>query len=94
MSSWVKEVKLEDVKDGASYFLARQSGGSTNITTWHFYARDIKGKAVMSTKPGIAVRFLGGEPFRETLRKHTDLTAIEVPADADQRWRRRVKRFW
>lgn len=60
------------------------------MATRLFYARDIRGKTIMSEKPGIAIRFLANE-IADILSKHEDHEAIEVPRDADKRWKRRSK---
>lgn len=94
MTSWVKTVEANDVEEGQSYFLGKNLAAEGVCPHWYFHATDIKGKAIMSQKPGIASRFLGGEQLREILAKHPELKAIPVPADADKRWTRRKRRYW
>lgn len=94
MTSWIKTVEANEVEEGQPYFLGKNVAGDGVPPQWYLHATDIKGKAVMSQKPGIASRFLGGEKLREILAKHPELKAIPVPADADKRWTRRKRRYW
>lgn len=93
MANWVTPVEAKNVEDGKVYFLGKNLAAEEVCPQWYFHATDIKGKAVMSQKPGIASRFLGGEKLREILAKHPELKAIPVPADADKRWTRRKRLF-
>lgn len=62
-----------------------------------FYSRGLNGKNLWSVKPGIAIQAYGGEQLVTTFAKNKakgiELVAIEVPADADKRWRARKRRF-
>jgi hypothetical protein len=89
MSGWIKEIEADAVAEDATYFIARRP--RTAMASHLFYAKNIKGKAIMSEKPGIADRFVGNEKLRAALRECGDLVAIEVPADADKRWKRRKR---
>lgn len=89
MSSWIKEVEADAVAENATYFIARRP--RTAMAPYLFHARDIKGKSVMSEKPGIADRVVGNDKLRAALREHLDLVAVEVPPDADKRWKRRKR---
>ena len=90
--AWAKAVPAASVADGTSYFLAHLRGGS-GYEHYVFYARGLNGKAIMSEKPGIAVKYEGGEELRDLLRRHPTLVAIEVPVDAAKRWTARRRRF-
>lgn len=87
MSAWVREVPIEAIEDGTSYFLGFRPRGVN--APWLFIAENARGKRLVSQKPGIAVRALGNDKLRALLRERQDLVAIAVPADADQRWRMR-----
>lgn len=89
MSAWVKVIPPTNLDATKQYFLSRPP--RTAMAARLFYARDIHGKTIMSEKPGIAIRFQADE-IAGILQKHADHEAIEVPADADTRWRRRRKR--
>lgn len=92
MADWEKVVALAQIEDGKQYFLSRQK--VVEQAPRYFYARDINGKTVMSTKPGISIRF-SAEEILEILKTHEGkgLQAVEVPGDADKRWKRR-KKVW
>ena len=89
MTSWVKQVPADALAEGVRYFI-----GKTNwVGCYMFVSRDIKGRGVWSVKPGIAVRFTAREA-REFLAEHPDSVVIEIPKDADRRWKRRQKRLY
>lgn len=90
MSAWIKVVPVADLDAGKQYFLSRQPANEQAPRL--LYARDIRGKTVMSEKPGIAIRFSADE-IADVLQKHAGNEAVEVPADADTRWKRRQKRW-
>ncbi len=55
-----------------------------------FWCRYLSGKEQWSSKPGIAIRFVGDAAFVKKLSEYNgQLVAIEVPSDADKRWRAR-----
>ena len=89
MSGWIKEVEAGAVNEDETYFIARRP--RTAMAPYLFYAKDIKGKAILSEKPGIADRIVGNEKLRAVLRERSDLVAVEVPIDADKRWKRRKR---
>lgn len=87
MQSWVKIVPTAEVKDGAQYFIGKIVGPGV----W-LHARGLNGKLQWSEKPGIAIRCEGSDKFRAYLAENTGCVAVEVPADADKRWRARKRR--
>ncbi len=89
-ASWVRVVSSNNLKGDEQYFLSKEP--VTDMAPRLFYARDIKGKTIMSEKPGIAIRFSAKE-IGDILCKHSEHQAIEVPHDADTRWTRRKKKF-
>lgn len=93
MSSWIKEVTLEQLQEGRAYFLAKKWESECAGTSYMFHSRLLNGKVQWSSKPGIAVRCVANEKLREILTEHADLVAIEIPADADSRWKARKHRF-
>jgi hypothetical protein len=90
MTSWIQPVKIEDLKDDQRYFFGRQNRVPGFDHCWHFSATNIKGKAVMSIKPGIADWFTAAQ-MRILLQRHPDMQAVLVPSDAHKRWKRRQK---
>lgn len=90
MASWIKPVEHVDVRDGALYFIGIRP--RTDRAQWYFYARNSRGKVCSSTKPGMALRYVGSQKMRDVLAEKPDLVAIEVPADADKRWSRKTYR--
>ncbi len=89
MSTWIKKtVEASEIENGKLYFLARRPINAA-MASWYYLSRDKHGKEMMSSKPGIAKRIVGNDALRDVLCKHPDHVAIEVPADADTRWRRR-----
>lgn len=88
--SWIKVVPLGRIENDKEYFLAKPPHGDYPPSS--FYSSDINGKTIISGKPGIAIRF-SADTTRQHLTAHPEtLIALEVPADADKRWRRRIKR--
>jgi hypothetical protein len=92
MADWGKVVDMAQIEDEKQYFLSRQK--VVERAPRYFYAKDINGKTVMSTKPGISIRF-SAEEILKVLKQHEGkgLEAVEVPGDADKRWKRR-KKVW
>lgn len=93
MSSWIRPIETQDVEDGKEYFLGRNVAAEGVAPLYYFHATDIKGKKIMSQKPGIARRFAGGEELRKFLIDHPELKAVPVPGDAEKRWNRRKRRM-
>lgn len=91
MSNWVKTVEVDDVQDGKTYFIGRRL--ESNAVGQLFWSRPLRGKDQWTVKPGIALRYTGDDDFREVLRKNPIAVAIEVPANADRRWRARKANF-
>lgn len=93
MASWVTPIAPDAVEDGKEYFLGKNIAAADFPPLWYFVAKDIKGKTIMSQKPGIARRFVGGDGMRAVLLDHPELSAVPVPANADARWVRRKRRM-
>lgn len=93
MGSWIIPVEAKDIEDGKEYFLGKNMAADGHAPLWYFHAKDIKGKSIMSQKPGIARRFVGGNKLRSVLADHPALKAVQVPPDADKRWKRRARLF-
>lgn len=90
MRSWIKEVLPCQIEDGKLYFIATRHNSPGSYS---FYSRGLNGKKSWSVKPGIAIRFTGGAPLVAELAKNQNLVALEVPVDADKRWKARKRRF-
>ena len=90
MSSWVIRVATPDIDESTEYFLAKQVGRA-GVGGYYFVAQDIKGKFLWSQKPGIALWVLGNEKLHAFLKDHPEAFAVQIPGDADKRWRRRKK---
>lgn len=92
MIDWIKQIPVEQTSKDKLYFLARSYNNGNSFDFWSKY---LNGTETWSVKPGIAVRFYGGEQLVKTFAKNpgVPLVAIEVPADADSRWRKRKRRF-
>ncbi|BBH11781.1 hypothetical protein [Chromobacterium haemolyticum] len=93
VQAWIKIVPADEIIDGEAYFLAVDRGTGL-CRSYMFYSTDIKGKKILSSKPGIAIHVAGNEKLRTILREKPDHVAIQIPADADRRWARRKKRTW
>lgn len=93
MSSWIKVVSADHLQEGRKYFLGKQNPNPQWSNCWRWCSSDINGKDCMSTKPGIATRYSNVEALRKFLKEGTVLQAVEVPDDADKRWKRRQKRY-
>lgn len=91
MPEWVKAVEADNVQDGKIYFIGRRS--ETHVGIQLFWSRPLRGKDQWTVKPGIALRYTGDDDFRELLRKNPVAVAVEVPANADQRWRARKANY-
>jgi len=83
--AWIKEVAIADVVESKAYFLSNKGP----MGYYSFYSEWMSGKRGWSSKPGIAVQFFGTDQFKAELSKHPDWVALEIPADADKRWRAR-----
>ena len=91
MSNWIKPVPLNEVQDGTLYFIGLPP--QWKYGTWAFWSEWLNGKRAWSEKPGIALQYEGGDGLRKLLKERGDVMAVEVPKDADKRWRkRRAKR--
>ena len=92
MQSWAKIVPIGEIKDGQHYFVGKVFGGGV-YAGLEFHVRGLNKKLMWGGKPGIAVRYEGSANFREYMAKSTDCVAVEVPTDADTRWKARKRRF-
>jgi len=91
VQAWIKPVDCDQIVDGKEYFLARRPANSTQ--TYALIGTNIKGRRIITCKPGIADHFVGSESFRDFLRNNAGHAALEVPADAKTRWHRRLRRY-
>lgn len=92
VQSWIKVSTADEIIDGKDYFLAVERGEEPH-KNYMFYSQDIKGKNILSSKPGIATHIIGNDKLRAILVEHHDHVAIDIPADAERRWKRR-KPVW
>lgn len=89
MSSWLP-VACTDVQDGRLYFIGLPPKWKYGI--WAFWSEWLNGKRTWSEKPGIALQYEGGNALRQLLKDRPDVAAVEVPKDADKRWRKRSRK--
>jgi hypothetical protein len=87
MPKWVKSVEYHEIVDDVAYFLALRP--VTEMGQWMFYSELKNGKRQFSLKPGLAIKFIGSEKLRCTLKDRPELCAVEVPPNADRKWRSR-----
>ncbi len=89
---WEKEVPIDDIKDDGDYFIAKFNDFSGH-RNYMYLARGLNKKLCWSVKPGIAIRYVGGDGLKEHLAKNNGAhVALEVPKDADKRWKARKRR--
>lgn len=93
LQSWAKVVSIDQLDPNTAYFIAIKRGHGMHCESYEFYATDIKGRQIISEKPGIAVRALGTEKLAKILRENADHVALAIPSDADTRWTRRKRRM-
>jgi hypothetical protein len=86
MSSWIKPVAPNEVQDGKLYFIGMPPQWEYGV--WEFWSKWLNGKRAWSGKPGIALQYEGGDELRKLLIEK-GVMAVEVPKDADTRWRSR-----
>ncbi|MDO8416245.1 MAG: hypothetical protein Q7S87_08555 [Agitococcus sp.] len=91
VQAWIKPIEAAQVVERTVYFLALRP--RTTMQSYSLYGTNIKGRSIITCKPGIANRVYGNEKLRELLRNNPDHVALEVPADADKRWHRRSRRI-
>ena len=86
---WIKPVAAADVQDGKLYFVGLKP--KWKYGAWEFWSEGLNGKQRWSIKPGIAMKCVGSDKLRALLaEKAADgVMAIEVPKDAEKRWRAR-----
>lgn len=87
VQAWIKPIEVDKISEGKDYFLAIRPRNA--LQSYSLYGTDIKGKRIITSKPGIADRVIGNDKLREILRQHPDHVVIEIPANAGTRWARR-----
>lgn len=89
MAGWIKSVAAGDVENGKLYFIGLKP--KWKYGGWQFWGEWLNGKQKWTVKPGIAVQCTGGDKLRELLTQKAaeGVMAVEVPKDADRRWRAR-----
>lgn len=97
MGKWNKVIASpDDISPDKTYFVARQCSYLPNQETWMYLSRPLKGPKQWATKPGIAIRYRGSPKLAEWMKRSAHeieqkrLVAIEVPADANTRWKARA----
>lgn len=91
MQKWIKLVPIDKIQDGVEYFLGIESNAG-DVYGHHyvrFYGKDKRGKTVMTWKPGLAMRIVGGDKLRDIIRDNASHVCIEIPANAARRWTKR-----
>ena len=85
---WCVPVPVGETTEDKTYFIGRKYGN-----TYMFWSCGLNSKESFTTKPGIAIRFVGGHKLERVFyaNPHVQLVAIEVPHDADKRWKARKK---
>jgi hypothetical protein len=91
VQKWAQPVEACLIVENENYFFARRP--RTCMHEYLLLGRDIKGRRIMTCKPGIAIQLKGDDTLREMLHRHLDHVAIKVPVDAAKRWQRRTRRF-
>lgn len=87
MASWIKEATASEIVDGNEYFIGIRPKHDSQ--GWFFFSQNRKGKQMVSSKPGIAIRYVGSDAMRDVLSNRPELGAVIIPADADKRWKMR-----
>lgn len=81
----MKEVRdRKDVVNGRLYFICTK----LPMGVTEYYSEWKNGKKAFSSKPGIALQYEGCDKLRD-LVEAGKFFLVEVPSDADKRWRRR-----
>lgn len=75
MQSWIKFIDANDMEEGVDYFIG------LHRNKWDAYheccdllVRGLNGKLIWGSKPGIAIRLVGGHELRQELTKRQDIT--------------------
>lgn len=87
--SWQKIIPNDELVDGMAYYLTIAYELNGIVVQWMYWSSPKSGKQGWSTKPGIAINIICGDKLRECLSKNPNWHAIEIPKDANKRWRRR-----
>lgn len=89
---WIKNiVPLEETIEEGTYFLAKPIEATNGTISYFYLCRNSQGKQCWAGKLGIAIHLIGGENLLKLISGNpslSDLVAIEVPPDADKRWKR------
>lgn len=85
MQTWIKIIPPEELNPETYYFLGARLG----MDGVHFWSEMKNGKRQWTSKPGIALLYKGTETLAETIKGNPKYCAIEIPADAAKRWKRR-----
>lgn len=85
MQTWIKIIPSAELDESKLYFLGR----FINISSLHFWSVLKNQKREWTSKPGIAVKYYGRDSFRELVESDSKLCAVEIPADAEKRWKKR-----
>lgn len=93
--SWIVETPLDKLDPAKTYFITRRWKDTNDNPHYSFYCCGLNGKETWAGKPGIAIRYVGSPGLRDAILKnsHIDLIAVEVPIDADKRWKARKHQF-
>ena len=93
MQVWIKFCPDSEIVEGKEYFIGRhRNPGNQYLESCDFLGRGLNKKVLWTQKPGIAIRAVGGEALREYLKRDARFKAVEIPEDADKRWRARKPR--
>ena len=84
MQAWIKIVDPDAVISDRLYFLGILYGQHHVLVL----GRGKDGKQRWVEKPGIAIR-VDGKQAKEILSKNPEIKILEIPADAEKRWRAR-----
>lgn len=94
MQTWIRVVTSAEAKAGVKYFIGKHlNPGHPYHEQMLFLSRGLNRKLCWSGKPGIALVFEGGQAREEALHQSNEkfqAVLVEVPADADRRWRARA----
>lgn len=80
--------KVSEIKDDKFYFICYFVG--YGYSHCKFAGTRSNGKFFWTLNPGSANRYKGDEALQKSM-SDPDLWAIEVPSDADKRWKRKIR---
>lgn len=87
MPDWIKPAEAHEIIDGKVYFIAQRP--LSRVGAWSFYSESKNGKLSFTRKPGIAIQYIGSEDLRNAISGKDGICCVEVPSNADKRWRAR-----